>query len=124
MLVFKQHEAHAEEDAVEVPIFGRLIAFHRLIEDPDLIIEVPSADERAAVIEVAFVDVDAGDMKVLCPDEIMVFLDHDPVADPHIQDARMGGKIFKTVFIAYVGDVVDYELIQNISHFKPSYVDL
>jgi hypothetical protein len=81
------------------------------MEDADVTIEIPSAYERAAVVQVALVDIDAHDMKIFRSDQVMIFLDHDPVADSHIQDPGVMREIMKAISVAVIGNVINYQLV-------------
>jgi hypothetical protein len=48
-LIIEKHEAHAEQDEIEIPLLRRLVAFHRLVENPDLVFESAIPDQSAAM---------------------------------------------------------------------------
>jgi hypothetical protein len=115
-LIFKQHEAHAEEDEIEIVICRGLVVLYGLVEDPDVIVEPTLADEGAAVIEVAFVDVYPDDLEVLLFDKGMIVLDHDTIADPHIQDPRIEWEVLKAIIVAEICHIIDDQLVEVVFH--------
>ena len=115
-LVFEQHEAHAEEDEVEILFLRRLVALHRLVKDTDVIVKPTFADKAAAMVKVALVDIYADDLEVLRPDQSMVVLDHDTVADPHIQDPRIRREIMEAVVVTEVCHIINDQLVEVVFH--------
>jgi hypothetical protein len=86
------------------------------VEYADVVVQIPFVDERAAVVEVALVDIYAHDIEILRFDQLMVFLDHDAVSDSDIEDPRIFREIIERVVVAVIGYVIDYKLIEIISH--------
>jgi len=68
------------------------------------------------MVKVALVDVYADDLEVLRPDKSMVVLDHDTVADPHIQDSRIRGEIMEAVVVTEVCHIINDQLVEVVFH--------